>query len=63
MNKQPRLSHSNNSFFNMHRTSLTDIGLRSRFFSLKISKLSTFSEITQAWECLKIVFIRSDEFT
>ena len=24
--------------------------------------LPTFSEITQAWQCLKIVFIRSDEF-
>ena len=26
----------------------TDLGLRSRTFSLKINKLSTFSEITQA---------------
>ena len=42
---------------------LTDLGLRSRTFSLKINKLPTFSEITQAWQCLKIVLIRSDEFT
>ena len=32
-------------------------------FSLKINKLTAFSEITQAWQCLKIVFIWSDEFT
>ena len=41
----------------------TELGLRSRTFSLKINKLPTFSEITQAWQCLKIVFIRSDELT
>ena len=40
----------------------TDLGMRSRTFSLKI-KLRTFSEITLAWQCWKIVFIRSDEFT
>ena len=40
----------------------TDLGLRSRTFSLKINKLPTFSEITQAWQCLKIVFKLSDEF-
>ena len=44
-------------------TAKTDLGLRSRTFSLKINKLPTFSEITQAWQCLKIVFIRSDEVT
>ena len=43
-------------------TAQTDIGLISRTFSLKINKLPTFSEITQAWQCLKIVFIWSDEF-
>ena len=32
----------------------SDLGLRSRFFSLKINKLPTFSEITQAGQCLKI---------
>ena len=37
----------------------TDLGRRSRTFSLKINNLPTFSEITQAWQCLKIVFIRS----
>ena len=46
-----------------HLTAQTDLGLRSRTFSLKINKLPTFSEITQAWQCLKIVFIWSDEFT
>ena len=44
-------------------TAQTDIGPRTRTFSLKINKLPTFSEITQAWQCLKIAFIRSDEFT
>ena len=43
-------------------TAQTDLGLRSRTFSLKINKLPAFSEINQAWQCLKIVFIRSDEF-
>ena len=40
-----------------------DLGLRSRTFSVKINKLPTFSEITRPWQCLKIVFIWSDEFT
>ena len=40
-------------------TAQTDFGLRS--FSLNINKLPTFSEITQAWQYLKIVFIRSDD--
>ena len=44
-------------------TAQTDLSLSSRTFSLKINKLPTFSEITQAWQCLKIVFIWSDEFT
>ena len=44
-------------------TAQTDLGLRSRTFSLKINYLITFSEITQAWQWLKIVFIGSDEFT
>ena len=46
--------------FQLHKT---DLGLISRTFSLKINKLTTFSEITQVWQCLNIVFIRSDEFT
>ena len=33
----------------------TDLGLRSRTFCLKINKLPIFSEITQSWQCLKIV--------
>ena len=41
-------------------TAQTDLGLRSRTFSLQINKLTTFSEITQVWQCLNIVFIRSD---
>ena len=45
-----------------HLHTQTDFGMRSRTFSLKINKLPTFSEITQAWQCLKIVFIGSDEF-
>ena len=28
-----------------------------------VNKLSTFSKITQAWQCLKIVLIRSDKLT
>ena len=43
-------------------TAQTDLGLRPRTFSLKINKLTTFSEITQEWQSLKIVFIRT-EFT
>ena len=39
-------------------TAQTNLGLRPRTFSLKINKLPIFSEITQAWQCLKIVFIR-----
>ena len=44
-------------------TAQTELGLRPRTFSLKINKLPTFFEITQTWQCLKIVFIWSDEFT
>ena len=44
-------------------TANADLGLRPRTFSLKNNKLPTFSEITQAWQCLKIVFIWSYEFT
>ena len=44
-------------------TAQTDLGLRYRAFSQKINWLITFSEITQEWQCLKIVFIRPDEFT
>ena len=44
-------------------TAQIDLDLRSRTFSLTINKLPTFSEITQAWQCLKIVFVWSDEFT
>ena len=32
-------------------TAQTDLGLRSRTFSLKINKLPTFSEINQGWQC------------
>ena len=39
-------------------TAQTDLGMRYRTFSQKINELITFSEITQAWQCLKIVFIR-----
>ena len=42
-------------------TAQTDLGLRSRTFSLKINKLPTFSEINQGCQCLKIVFIQTDE--
>ena len=42
-------------------TAQTDLGLRSETFSRKINKLPTFSEITQAWQCL-IVFIWPYEF-
>ena len=33
-------------------TAQTDLGLRSRTFSLKINELPTFSEIIQAWQYL-----------
>ena len=39
------------------RSYILQIGLRPRTFSLKINMLPTFSEITQAWQCLKLVFI------
>ena len=42
-------------------TAQTHLGLRSRTFSLKINKLPTFCEINQGWQCLKIVFIWSNE--
>ena len=42
-------------------TAQTDLGLISGTFSLKINKFPTFSEINQWWQCLKIVFIWSDE--
>ena len=35
-------------------TEQTDLGLRSRNFSLKINKLPTFSEITQAWHVQRL---------
>ena len=41
----------------------TDMSQTYKNFSLKINKLTTFSEITKVWQCVKIVFIRSDEFT
>ena len=41
----------------------TDLGLRCRTFSPEINTLPTFSEITQAWHCLRNVFIQLDEFT
>ena len=44
-------------------TAQTDLGMRYRTFSKTIDQLITFSEITQAWQCLMIVFTRSDEFT
>ena len=40
----------------------TDLGMRSRTFSLK-HKLPYISEIPQAWQCLNIVFIWSGECT
>ena len=46
-----------------HFAAQTDVGLISRTFSLKITKFSTFSEINQGWQCLKIVFIWSDKLT
>ena len=44
-------------------TAQTDLSLRSRTFSLKNNKLLTICEITQVWQYLKIVFLRSDELT
>ena len=46
-----------------YSTAQINLGLRSRTFSLKINKFPSFSEITQMWQCLKIVFIKSEEFT
>ena len=37
-------------------TAQTDLGLRSRSFSLTINKLPTFSEISEAGQRLKVVF-------
>ena len=53
------------SIFSEHtlHTSHTDISQTYRTFSLKINKLSICSEITQVWQCFKIVFIRSDKFS
>ena len=47
------------------QTAQTDLSLISRTFSLKINrpKFRTFSELNQGWQCLKIVFIWSDELT
>ena len=39
-------------------TTQSDLGLKSRTFSLKIIRLPTFSEINQGWQCLKIVFLK-----
>ena len=44
-------------------TAQTDLSLRPRTFSPKNNELPTFSEITKACPSLKMVFIRSDEFT
>ena len=55
--------HTCPSTYIVTSTAQTDLGLRYRTFSQKINWLITFSEITQAWQCLKIVFIWSDEFT
>ena len=44
-------------------TAQTDLGLISRTFSLKINKFPSFSEISQGWQGLKIVFIWLDELT
>ena len=32
-------------------TAQTDLGLRPTTISLELSKLSTYSEITQVWQC------------
>ena len=45
------------STYTVISTEQTDLGLRSRTFTLKSNKLITFSEISQVWQCLKIVFI------
>ena len=45
--------------FQLHRL----IKAQDPTFSLKINKLPTFSEITEAWQCLKIMFLWSNEFT
>ena len=42
-------------------TAQTDLGLRSRTFSLNINKLPTFSKINQGLQCLKIELIQSVE--
>ena len=46
------MSSENTLSFQLHRTSF-----------LKINKVPTFSEITQALQCVNIVFIQSDEYT
>ena len=56
-------SYMSSSTYIVTSTAQTDLGQRFRTFSQKIKKLITFSEITQAWQCLKIVFIWLDEFT
>ena len=48
---------SNQHNYIVTSTAQTDLGPRYRTFSQKINWLITFSEITQAWQCLKIVFI------
>ena len=47
--------------FEMHK--LIKACMRSTTFSLRINKLATFSEITQAWQCIMIVLIQSNMFT
>ena len=42
---------------------LTDLGLRSRTFSLKINKLSTFSEITKAWHVQRCLYCQLSSHT
>ena len=48
----------------LNGTAMTDLGLRSRTFSLNINKLPTFSEINQGWQCLnnKFSLLVSDEY-
>ena len=40
------MSSEHTLLFQLHKT---DLGLRSRTFSLKINKLPTFFELTQVW--------------
>ena len=51
------MSNEHTLSYQLHRL------IKDQTLSLNINKSPTFSEITEAWQCLKVMLIWSNEFT